>query len=250
MGLRPQLMRVSMNGFKSARSWHQQSSQVIACDGIKSRTREILLGRDNPASFPQYTHKVAYRTLIPADKAIEALGEYKARRLHFHVGPNAHLLHYPVNEKMIGAAVYVADPNEWPRDQPLTACGSRKDVEKATAGWCAPVSKLVDLFPEQLEQWALFDMFEYPLQAYNYGRIALAGDAAHASSPHHGAGASFGIEDALCLCTLLSEVTSAVREHEAPKGLALKAALDTYDAVRRRRTQWLVNSSRRTCDLY
>ena len=187
---------------------------------------------------------------MPMDKVIEALGDYKARRLHFHVGPNAHLLHYPVNDTMIGAAVYVNDPKEWPHDQPLTARGSREDVKKATAGWCAPVSKLIDLFPEQLEQWALFDMFEYPLQAYNYGRIALAGDAAHASSPHHGAGASFGIEDALCLCTLLSEVTSTVQDHGAPRGAALKTALETYDAVRRRRTQWLVNSSRRTCELY
>lgn len=33
-------------------------------------------------------------------------------------------------------------------------------------------------------------------------------------------------------------------------GTALAAAFETFDAVRRPRTQWLVNSSRRACDLY
>lgn len=31
---------------------------------------------------------------------------------------------------------------------------------------------------------------------------------------------------------------------------ALETAFQTFDAVRRKRTQWLVNSSRRVCDLY
>lgn len=223
---------------------------MFACDGINSRTRKNLLGRDNPASFPQYTHKVAYRALIPMEKATDALGEYKARRLHMHVGPNAHLIHYPVNEKMIGATIFVTDPEDWPLDKPTTTRCTRKEVVAAFDGWCSPVHKLIDLLPEDLEQWALFDLFEYPLAAYNYGRVCLIGDAAHASSPHHGAGASMGIEDVLCLCTLLREVSAVVREHATPKEEALRAALETYNAVRRTRTQWLVNSSRRVCDLF
>jgi salicylate hydroxylase len=35
---------------------------VIGCDGIKSKVRELMLGKDNPASYPTYTHVVAYRT--------------------------------------------------------------------------------------------------------------------------------------------------------------------------------------------
>ncbi|OOO04811.1 monooxygenase FAD-binding protein [Aspergillus oryzae] len=227
-----------------------EADAVIACDGIKSRARQLLLGLDNPASYPQYTHKVAYRALIPMDKVVAAIGEYKTFRQHMHVGPNAHLIHYPVNTNTIGATVVVSDPNDWPQDKPTTARASRKDVFEALAGWCTPVRNLVELFPEELDQWALFDLFEYPVPKYNKGRVCLMGDAAHASSPHHGAGASFGIEDALCMSTLMSELIMDLREHRTSKATALRTAFETYDKIRRTRTQWLVNSSRRVCDLF
>ncbi|GMF96287.1 unnamed protein product [Aspergillus oryzae] len=146
--------------------------------------------------------------------------------------------------------VVVSDPNDWPQDKPTTARASRKDVFEALAGWCTPVRNLVELFPEELDQWALFDLFEYPVPKYNKGRVCLMGDAAHASSPHHGAGASFGIEDALCMSTLMSELIMDLREHRTSKATALRTAFETYDKIRRTRTQWLVNSSRRVCDLF
>ncbi|KXT04843.1 hypothetical protein AC579_8298 [Pseudocercospora musae] len=226
-----------------------RADAVIGCDGLKSMTRKVLLGDDDPASNPQYTHKAAYRTLLPTSQVVEAVGEHVASKLHFHVGPGAHVLHYPVNSTTIGAAVYVHDAHDWPLGlgAPLTAQGVREDVLQAVKGWSEPIQRLVALFPEKLEKWALFDMYEYPLRHYNWRRIALAGDAAHASSPHHGAGASFGIEDGLVLCTLLHEVA---RMPQRELHHALELAFQTYDDIRRTRTQWLVNSSRRTCSLY
>ena len=58
---------------------------VIGCDGIKSRVRRIVLGEDNPQSHPHYSHKYAYRGLVPMEKAIEALGEDMAGNRHMHV---------------------------------------------------------------------------------------------------------------------------------------------------------------------
>lgn len=223
---------------------------LIACDGIKSKTRQILLGPDDPASYPQYTHKVSYRTLLPIDKVRQAIGDYKTKHLHFHIGPGAHFLHYPVNDKLVGSAIFVHDHEDWPLDSPTTASGSRDEVLKSFEGWSEPVRKFLELVPEKLEKWALFDMYEHPLKQYNFDRIALAGDAAHASSPHHGAGASFGIEDVLCLSALMEDANDAVVSKAVHKNTALKTAFETYDAIRRTRTQWLVNSSRRTCDFY
>ncbi|KAJ5998814.1 hypothetical protein N7451_006624 [Penicillium sp. IBT 35674x] len=189
----------------------EEADAVIGCDGIKSRVRSLLLGENHPASQPGYTHKVAYRTLIPMEDAIKALGEYKANNQHYHVGPNAHLIHYPVaNRKFVNAAAFISDPEEW---------GEEKTVA-------------------------------YPVPYYSKGRICLAGDAAHASSPHHGAGACMGIEDGLCLTTLFKEVSRTVEEDPAAKEHALVTAFETFDAVRRTRSQWLVNSSRRACDFY
>lgn len=69
------------------------------------------------------------------------------------------------------------------------------------------------------------------------------GDAAHASSPHHGAGAGFCIEDAAMLAHLIADPQVTESRH-------LEVAFAIYDEHRRERTQWLVSSSRRAGDLY
>ena len=224
---------------------------MIGCDGVKSRVRRLLLGENNPASSARYSHCVAYRTLLPMASAVEALGSYKAMNQHNHVGPNANLLHYPVaNNTMINAVAFIRDPNDWADDSVTVAEGTREDCKKAFEGWCPPVQDLVDRFPDTLSKWAIFDLWDYPVSQYNKDRVCLAGDAAHASSPHHGAGACQGIEDALCLTVLMREVLKDVGAKPHDKTLALRAAFATYDAVRRTRSQWLVDSSRRVCDLH
>lgn len=63
------------------------------------------------------------------------------------------------------------------------------------------------------------------------------------------------VEDALCLTTLMSQVVradTAINTTGSCSELrfALETAFQAFDTVRRKRTQWLVNSSRRVCDLY
>jgi salicylate hydroxylase len=58
---------------------------VIGCDGIKSRVRQILFGKDHPSARPVYTHKYAYRGLIPMEKAVVAVGEERAQNACMHV---------------------------------------------------------------------------------------------------------------------------------------------------------------------
>lgn len=55
-----------------------EADAIIGCDGIKSRTRAILVGEEHPAAKPVYTHKYAYRGLIPMKQAIQTLGEERA----------------------------------------------------------------------------------------------------------------------------------------------------------------------------
>ncbi len=57
-----------------------EADAVIGCDGIKSRTRELMLGGEtHPQAKCGYSHKYAYRGLMPMGQAVEALGEEKAR---------------------------------------------------------------------------------------------------------------------------------------------------------------------------
>lgn len=69
------------------------------------------------------------------------------------------------------------------------------------------------------------------------------GDAAHATSPHHGAGAGFCIEDSAILAGLLDDARVTSRDQ-------LEAVFATFDSERRERGQWLVQSSRWIGDCY
>lgn len=79
--------------------------------------------------------------------------------------------------------------------------------------------------------------------------FSSAGDAAHPSSPHHGAGAGIGIEDALALSKLFEK--NSLPKDDGPWGRdSVMKAFAKYDAVRRERSQWLVQSSREVCEIY
>lgn len=210
-----------------------------------------MFGADNPVSHPTYTHKIAYRGLIPMDKAVEAIGEYKAKNQHMHIGPKAHLLHFPVaNQTLMNVVAFAPDLEEWADSKTFVAPATRQDVEQVFAGWGPTVRSIASLLPDVLDKWAVFDSADYPVPCYNRGRICIAGDAAHAAAPHHGAGAGVGVEDALCLSTLLEKAVSLLEEDKTTKAEALKLAFLTFNTIRRQRTQWLVQSSRDVCEIY
>ncbi|KAF5679761.1 salicylate 1-monooxygenase [Fusarium denticulatum] len=228
-----------------------ETDAVIGCDGIKSNVRKSILGADNKASYAQYTHKIAYRGLVPMTDAIEVLGPWKANNFHHHIGPGAHITHYPVaNHQALNVVIFLSDPGPWAGDSSMVSEGTRHEVEAALQDWHPTVQNLVKLMPSKLNKWGLFDLGDHPMPAYHDRNICLAGDAAHATTPHHGAGACLGAEDALCLATLLEQVNKRSTDLFGESKNAVEVAFDTFDRMRRRRTQWLVNSSRRVCDLY
>ena len=81
------------------------------------------------------------------------------------------------------------------------------------------------------------------MPAFSKGRVCLAGDAAHATSPHHGAGAGFCIEDAATLAELLADP-------EVQSSSDIDYVFTIYDDLRKERGQWLVESSRFIGDCY
>lgn len=96
-------------------------------------------------------------------------------------------------------------------------------------------SKLI----EKPDVWALFE--HPPAPTYTKGRLCLLGDAAHASTPHQGAGAGQAVEDALVISNLLGQICSAAD---------IEKAFKAYDAVRRPRSQEVVRTSREAGDIY
>ena len=223
---------------------------VIGCDGIKSRVRQLVLGEDNPQSHPHYSHKYAYRGLVPMDKATRAIGKDAATSRRFYSGMNGHLVCFPVSEgKVMNVVAFKEDLNPWTDSRhvvPSNKQHARKDFED----FGPTVSSIIDMLLEKLDCWAVFDTDDHPASTYYKGRISIAGDAAHASSPHHGAGAGMGIEDAAVMAGLLEEAHHILLGSDSSPHRVLEAAYAAFDGARRERSQFLVSSSRLAGSIY
>lgn len=221
-----------------------EADAVIGCDGIKSRVRQIMFGEKHPCAFPSYTHKYAYRGLVPMEQAVEAIGEERAKNACMHMGPGSHVLTFPVNHgQILNIVAFHTNHDDWPDYSRLTRPAKREDALKDFAGYGPNVLALLKLTKPDLDVWAIFDLGDNPVPSFSKGRVCIVGDAAHATSPHHGAGAGFCIEDSAVMATLLAD--------ERVKSAAdVEAAFSAFDTVRRERGQWLVQSSRFIGDTY
>ena len=111
---------------------------------------------------------------------------------------------------------------------------SREDMLEDYKHWSPSVRAIMESL-QKPDIWALFNHPPAPIYYTSKPLLCLVGDAAHASTPHQGAGAGMCIEDAYILSELLSQ------SHTKSD---LQKAFYAYDAVRRPRTQKLVKTSR------
>lgn len=203
-----------------------------------------MFGQSHASSQPSYSHKFAFRGIIPMDKARAALGDEKTSTRLMHLGPGAHALTFPIaGGTMMNVVAFVTDPSPWAeKDGKFVAAATKNEAIDAFAGFGPAVRTIMSLLPDKLDKWAIFDMYDNPVPTYASGRLCLAGDAAHASTPHHGAGAGCGIEDSLALAELLASVNQ--RAGVMPIRNMVTKALAVYNEMRYDRSQWLVRSSR------
>lgn len=94
------------------------------------------------------------------------------------------------------------------------------------------IRELVDATPTLLGPWPLHDILTMP--RWHAGRVCLAGDACHATTPSAGQGASMAMEDAWVLARCL-------RDAPAPE-----VAFAAFERARRARVEEVVAFSRRT----
>jgi 2-polyprenyl-6-methoxyphenol hydroxylase-like FAD-dependent oxidoreductase len=98
------------------------------------------------------------------------------------------------------------------------------------AGWHDPIPQIIDA-AESIGVTDTLDVASLP--TWSRGRSVLIGDAAHATSPHAGQGASIALEDALRLARLLGE------------GGELRETFAQFEAERRPRAERVVALARR-----
>ena len=106
----------------------------------------------------------------------------------------------------------------------------KQHLKKFHAGWHDPILQILDA-AENIVVTATLDVATLP--TWSRGRALLIGDAAHATSPHAGQGASLALEDALRLARLMQQ------------GQELGQTFQSFEAERRPRAEKIVALARR-----
>ncbi|KAK48794.1 monooxygenase [Caballeronia jiangsuensis] len=202
---------------------------VIGADGARSITRRWMLGYDDAL----YSGCSGFRGVVPAGR-MDLLPDPEA--IQFWIGPQGHLLHYPIGDEGDQNFLLVErHPSPWPsRDWVMPA--SEGEQLRLFGNWHPAVVQMITAVPIS-QRWGLFH--RPPLGRWSKGRVTLIGDAAHALVPHHGQGANQSIEDAVVLAAQLAKA-GAGRWREAQ---------EAYERLRRGRTRKVQYASITTADV-
>lgn len=193
---------------------------LIGADGVHSRVREGLFGRDDPV----FSGCLAWRGVIPAQRLPERLRTPVGTNW---IGPGGHVIHYPLRRGELVNFVGIVERDDW-KVESWTAAGTVDECLKDFAGWNEDVHALIRSVQTPFK-WAL--MVREPLQQWTRGRVTLLGDACHPTLPFLAQGACMAIEDGYM-------VARALRETDDPQ-----RALVRYQEARVERTTKIVQGS-------
>lgn len=168
---------------------------VIGADGLRSRVRETLNGRE----VPFFTHQTAWRMLVPDHAA--SLPEVQV-----FMGPGRHLVSYPLADGLRNI-VAVLERHDW-QDEGWSRQDDPANLRAAFAGFGGPVPGWLDAVAET-HVWGLFR--HEVARTWQDGRRVIIGDAAHPSLPFVAQGAVMAIEDAWLLAACLDADTDQMR---------------------------------------
>jgi salicylate hydroxylase len=204
---------------------------LVGADGLWSAVRGAVAG----VAAPRPVGTTATRSVIPAGRA----GALPTDAVGLWLGPDVHVVHYPVRA---GAeiAVTVIAREDW-RGRTWDAEADAGALRARLAPFHASLGRA--LVPEEgaghaWRKWALHVLSALPQWAS--GRIVLIGDAAHPVLPFLAQGGALAIEDAVTLAHCLASGTSA----------DLAPALAQFHALRAARAGRIQRASRRQGSIY
>jgi salicylate hydroxylase len=206
---------------------------LVGADGIWSTVRHHLF----PQVQPQFSGLIAWRGTL---EATQLPREYTSRRVQLWMGPNAHLVAYPISGgRQINVVAVV--PGTWSRPG-WSAPGDVTEIKNAFASsrWPGAARMMIGAVDEW-RKWALFTVADGG--EWTDGPIALLGDAAHAMLPFAAQGAAMAIEDAAVLAKCLGE-------SQSDGGPTLSAAMQRYARLRRSRVARVQRAARSAGRIY
>jgi salicylate hydroxylase len=202
---------ITVQARNAGRVVDERGVALIGADGVWS-----TLGAQMQARLPpRFRHRTAWRTLVPPAAVPE---EFRQPLVHLWLGPDAHLVHYPVKGgRLINIVAIVHD--EW-QETGWTAAGNRAEILRHFARWSwAEQARALIAIPDQWLKWALYDR-KAPFYG-GRGPVTLIGDAAHPMVPFLAQGAGMAIEDAAVLADMLGKYlddpSDALRAYEGAR---------------------------------
>ncbi|KDR85599.1 hypothetical protein GALMADRAFT_373240 [Galerina marginata CBS 339.88] len=216
-----------------------EADLVIGADGIKSTTRNAVIGGGENRLGWSGTY--AYRGLVPIEtlKAAGMQAEVESRPYNW-VGLDKHIITFPIkNDTVLNIVAFRSKDNSaalFPeRPHPWVEATPEAELLESFQGWGTDALTMLKHMKNP-SRWSIHTLYP-PLTTYVNGRVVLVGDSAHGMLPHLGAGAGQGLEDVYTLCRLLA--------HPETKKTNLDAALAIYNELRPARANMVLKRSMR-----
>jgi salicylate hydroxylase len=166
-----------------------------------------MTAADAPSKYPGM---MIWRGVIPLNSLPERMRTSMAVNW---IGPNGHVVHYPLREGEILNLAATIERAEWD-EKSWSVEGRKEQCHADYAGWHEDVHTLIEAAPKLLK-WAY--LTRDPLKRYTYGRATLLGDACHPTLPFLAQGAVMALEDGVVLARCLEkygDVHTAFEKYE------------------------------------
>ncbi len=177
---------------------------VVGADGLYSATRAAIMPG---APSPTYVGQAVWRAELPTPAEVETLTMWMVRGLKAGINP------------VDRTRSYIFITEDQPERARIPAEALLPAMRALLDQFPSPVLTAVKngLGPQSQIIYRPLEKLLLPLP-WHRGRVMLIGDAAHATTPHLGAGACIGMEDGVVLAEELAkadDVATAFAAHEA-----------------------------------
>ncbi|MCJ1402817.1 hypothetical protein MMC11_006038 [Xylographa trunciseda] len=212
---------------------------IIGADGLHSMCRELIPGQAQQPFFPG---DLAFRIVLPKADLLESQDLIELTQtpaVHIFMGPDAHIVLYPLKGGELYNIVLLLSDEDFPKE--VLEDRYDKEGDKLRLEWLrtrfstwSREIKAVLAVASGASVWRLEHCQEATQWVHEAGRLALTGDACHATLPYLAQGAAQAIEDGAFLGSLFENIKD-------PRDI--KGALQLFETTRKPRTTIIVQKS-------